>query len=377
MDIFGYIKSRHAGPMTISEQINQRVRSPERYVQMGIALVIGVTGGFLASQFGIPLPWMLGPFVCCAIASIGGLSLEGLPKGREIGQVIVGLVIGMRMTAAALATTLALLPAMFAGTLFVVVMTMGAALMLMPLARVDHRTAFFATAAAGMADMATVAEQRGGDPNVVSLMHAIRVASVVAVVPVLVFAFGEPSTAVMVSSGASQSWGHVVVALLLALGTAIAIRPLPFPNPWLVGPIFLGAALSGSGLLIVAVPEWLVLVAQLLIGISLGCRFKRELMMRLPRVVAAALLVSSYMIIASAGAAWVMSAMSGLPYVTSFLALAPAAVTEMVITAKVMNIDAEIVAAFHVMRIALISSTILVTYMLFERLQKRLSGLFS
>ncbi|APX94838.1 ammonia monooxygenase [Halomonas sp. 1513] len=343
---------------------------------MVLAIVIGTMGGGVASALGVPLPWMLGPFLACAGASIAGLRLMGLPRGREVGQVVVGLAIGMRMTAAALATTLALLPAMFFGTLFIIVMTMLAALLLMPLARVDARTAFFATAAAGMADMATVAQQRGGDPDVVSLMHAIRVASVVAVVPVMVFAFGEPGVLVESATQASRSLVALALALGLALATALLIRPLPFPNPWLVGPIFLGAALSGSGMLIVAVPELLIVLAQWLIGISLGCRFKRALLFRLPRVVAAALAVSAYMIMASAGAAWIMAALSGLPYVTSFLALAPAAVTEMVITAKVMNLDAEVVAAFHVMRIAVIASTILVTFTLFERLARRLRGAF-
>ncbi|MCE8030434.1 AbrB family transcriptional regulator [Halomonas daqingensis] len=338
---------------------------------MGLALLVGSLGGVAAVYWGIPLPWMLGPFLGCAVASVVGVSLAGLPKGREGGQVIVGLAIGMRMTAAAMATTAVLLPAMLAGTLFVVAMTMIAALLLKPLARVDHRTAFFATAAAGMADMATVAQQRGGDPDVVSLTHAIRVASVVAVVPVLVIGFGEPGDLVQAGS-AIESLPLLALALGLAWLTALLMRPLPFPNPWLVGPIFLGAALSGSGLLTVAIPELLIILAQLLIGISLGVRFKRTLLLRLPRVVAAALAVSAYMIVSSAGAAWVMSAASGLPYVTSFLALAPAAVTEMVITAKVMNLDAEIVAAFHVMRIAVIASTILLTFALFERLEKRL-----
>lgn len=339
---------------------------------MVLAIVIGTMGGAVASALGVPLPWMLGPFLACAAASITGLRLMGLPKGREIGQVVVGLAIGMRMTTAALAATLTLLPAMFAGTLFVVVMTMLAALLLMPLARVDARTAFFATAAAGMADMATVAQQRGGDPDVVSLMHAIRVASVVAVVPVMVIAFGEPGVLVESASQASHSLAALGLALGLALATALLIRPLPFPNPWLVGPIFLGAAMSGSGLLTVAIPELLIILAQWLIGISLGCRFKRTLMFRLPRVVLAAMIVSAYMIGASAVAAWIMAALSGLPYVTSFLALAPAAVTEMVITAKVMNLDAEVVAAFHVMRIAVIASTILLTFSLFERIERRL-----
>lgn len=351
-------------------------RSPRPLIDMVLAMAIGTVGGAVASGLGLPLPWMLGPFLACAVASIAGLRLAGLPKGREAGQVVVGLAIGMRMTAAALATAVALLPAMFAGTLFVMVMTMLAALLLMPLARVDARTAFFATAAAGMADMATVAQQRGGDADVVSLMHAIRVASVVAVVPLMVFAFGEPGTLLESVGQASRSPLALTLALGLALATALAIRPLPFPNPWLVGPIFLGAALSGSGLLMVAVPNLLMVLAQWLIGISLGCRFKRALLFRLPRVVAAALVVSAYMIAASAGAAWIMATLSGLPYVTSFLALAPAAVTEMVITAKVMNLDAEVVAAFHVMRIAVIASTILVTFALFERLERRLRGTF-
>ncbi|MGL6253280.1 MAG: AbrB family transcriptional regulator, partial [Billgrantia desiderata] len=187
---------------------------------MGLALLVGSLGGVAAVYWGIPLPWMLGPFLGCAVASVVGVSLAGLPKGREGGQVIVGLAIGMRMTAAAMATTAVLLPAMLAGTLFVVAMTMIAALLLKPLARVDHRTAFFATAAAGMADMATVAQQRGGDPDVVSLTHAIRVASVVAVVPVLVIGFGEPGDLVQAGS-AIESLPLLALALGLAWLTAL------------------------------------------------------------------------------------------------------------------------------------------------------------
>lgn len=338
-----------------------------------ITVMVGLAGGALGNYVGIPLPWMLGSFICCAVLSIVGVHLVGLPGGRETGQLMVGVAIGMRLTAATWATTLSLLPAMFVGTLFVVAMTMGAALLLMALTGIDQRTAFFATAAAGMAEMANVAQQHGGDPDVVSLMHAIRVASVVAIVPLLVVAFGNPGH-VLPPGEAAVSLPLLLLALCMAWLAALALRHSPVPNPWLVGPIFLGAALSGSGLLTVTVPGKLIVVAQLLIGISLGVRFKRDLLLRLPRMVVAGLAVSAYMIISSAGAAWVLAALSGLPYVTSFLAMAPAAVTEMVITAKVMNLDTEIVAAFHVMRIALIASTILLSFALFEWLTSLWQG---
>jgi uncharacterized membrane protein AbrB (regulator of aidB expression) len=74
------------------------------------------------------------------------------------------------------------------------------------------------------------------------------------------------------------------------------------------------------------------------------------------------------MVAAAAAGAVLLAATSGLPYTTSFLALAPAAVTEMVITAQAMDIDAQIVTAFHVMRIAVVSSTILLVFALFRKI---------
>ena len=60
---------------------------------------------------------------------------------------------------------------------------------------------------------------------------------------------------------------------------------------------------------------------------------------------------------------------TGLPYPTSFLSLAPAAVTEMVVTAQVMHLEAEVVTAFHVMRIAVVSSTVLIVFKFYLRLR--------
>lgn len=337
-------------------------------------LAIGFAGGVVADWFSVPLAWMLGPFAFCAVASIGGMSLVGVPRGREFGQVVVGLAIGLRFTPAVLLATLGLLPAMVVTTIFVVAVTIVAAFILMPLAGVSRQTAFFATAAAGMADMATVAAQRGGDPDAVSIVHAIRIAAVVSAVPLLVFAFGEPGQILDGMTDAGDNALVLLLALSLGLLAAYLLSFSPFPNPWLVGPIFMGAALGGAGLLNVAVPAILILAAQFLIGISLGCRFRRALILRLPRVVWGGLAVSAYLIATAALGAWVLSQFTGLPFATSFLAVAPAAVTEMVITAKAMNIDAQTVTAFHVMRIAVITSTIYLTFSLFERLERRFHG---
>jgi membrane AbrB-like protein len=343
--------------------------------RLALTLAVAALGGFVMNSAGVPLAWMLGPLFVTAIAAMSGLDPVPVKWSRELGQVVVGIAIGLRFTAPVLAATAALLPAMVLATLYVIAVTTTAAFMIRPLGRVDRKTAFFATAAAGMADMAIVARERGGDAEAVSVVHAIRVASIVTAVPLLVFALGgEGGAAAASTSPPAGAWWQLAILLALGVVAALAFKPLHFPNPWLVGPIFLAAGFAAADMLVVSIPRLLLIAAQLMIGIALGARFKRELLGRLPRVVAAALAISLFLIVAAALGAEVLSLAIGLPFATAFLALAPAGATEMVLTAAIMHLDTASVTAFHVMRIAVIASTILLTFGLFERISERFDG---
>jgi uncharacterized protein len=337
--------------------------------RIALALAIGVAGGAGASALNVPLPWMLGPLAACGIAAMAGLPLRPSPYSREVGQVVIGLAIGLRFTPAVLAATASLIPAMAVTTVYVIVVTTAAAFALKRLAGLDGKTAFFATAAAGMVEMAVIAGQRGGDPQAVSAVHAIRVSAVVVVVPLLVFAFGAEGQVEEPAEAAAGGLAALAGLLALSVVAAFVTRPLRFPNPWFMGPILVGAAAAAT-VGFVPVPWPLLVLAQLVLGIALGCRFDRVLMRRLPRVVASALVIAALLIAAALAGAAVLSGATSLSFATSFLALAPAGVTEMVLTARLMHLDAAAVTAFHITRIAVVSATILVTYRLFERLSR-------
>lgn len=349
--------------------------TPRTLRSLALALALGVAGALVANALRMPLAWMLGPLLACAAGSMAGLHLESPPYGRELGQAVVGLAIGLRFTPDVLAAAATLLPAMVAATLYLMVITTVAALVLKPLGRVDRNTAFFATAAAGVAEMAIVARERGGDPDAVSVVQAIRVAVVVTIVPILVFTFGTDGG--IGDRGQASSGTSVVVFGVLALGllAAAALRRLPaFPNAWLFGPLIVGALVASLGTVSLSVSWPMLVVAQVLLGVALGCRFDRERLGRLPRVVASGLAVALFLIAASSLGAAVLSAVTGLSYATSFLALAPAGVTEMVITARVMHLDTVSVTAFHVVRIAVIAATIIMSLGLFDRVSRWIDG---
>jgi membrane AbrB-like protein len=357
-----------AQPDRASEK-SQPFRSPRWWGLLAVTYAVALAAGALASWLNMPLPWMLGPFFVLAALSVAGCRFTLLPYGRELGQVAIGVAVGLRFTPAVLLATASLLPAMVGATLYVVAFTMAAAFLFKPLAGVDSVTAFFATAAGGVADMANVAKEHGGAPGSVAVVHAMRVSGVVALIPFLVVLFGEQGDASQRAAADPSNLVLVIAALALGFLTALLLKPTPLPNPWLVGPIFMGIFIGVSGFVSLGIPSELIVVAQIMLGTWLGCQFRRDLLAALPRVTSAAIATSLFMIGCAALGALVLATVTGLPFTTSFLALAPAAVTEMVLTAQVMHLEAEIVTAFHVMRIAVVSSTVLIVFRLYMSLR--------
>jgi len=355
-----------------SVTLNTGVSSPRSLTWWGylaLTYALATLAGAVAAKLEVPLPWMLGPFFSYAVLSVIGRRFVLMPMARELGQVAIGTAVGLHFTSAVLLATFALLPAMALATIYVMVYTMVAAFIFGSLAKVDNTTAFFATAAGGVADMAIVAKLKGGVPGSVAVVHAMRVSMVVAVVPLMVFFFGRQGSQTAATINSSTDFTLVVGVLLLGYLGALMLKPTPLPNPWLVGPVIMGIIIGVSGLISVHIPSFIIVLAQIMLGTWLGCQFKRDVMSALPRVTAAAIGISLFTISCAGIGSFGLSAITDLPVTTSFLALAPAAVTEMVLTAQVMNLDAEIVTAFHVMRIAVVSSTVLLVFKLYLKIR--------
>lgn len=171
-----------------------RGRGPKLFdralARVALALAIGISGAVAASVATMPLPYLLGPLLACAAASILSAPISPIPYGRELGQVAVGLAIGLRFIPTVVIAIITMLPFMLAATILMIVATMIAAFMISKLAALDLKSAFFATAAAGLAEMAVVAHQKGADSDTVAVVHLIRVTSIVTIVPFLVTIFG-------------------------------------------------------------------------------------------------------------------------------------------------------------------------------------------
>ncbi len=331
-----------------------------------------IVGGGAAGLAGVPLGWLLGALAGTALLAVLGYRPKPPPLARETGQSIVGLGIGLKTTAAALASAAALAPYVALALLYTLVLTTVAALWLAWWAGIDRRTAFYATAAAGVAEMALLASRQGGDPGIVSLVQALRVATIVTLVPALFFVAGVDGGLPSADDPPLLGPGLLVLlAPLAGLAGYAASRMKRVPNPWLMGPLAIGMAaglwLGAGGTL----PGILLIAAQLMLGATLGCRFDRGLLARLPRSLAAGILIALALIAASALGALALSSVTALPFANAMLALAPAGIAEMALTAKVLHLDPLVVTAFHLPRIVLILALIHLLAALHDRIADR------
>ena len=115
-------------------------------------------------------------------------------------------------------------------------------------------------------------------------------------------------------------------------------------------------------------PDLLLIAAQVVIGSALGAQFRPEFLTRLFGLLWASclvvLLAAGSMALFGAAIAWLM----GYRVATMVLAMAPAGLAEMVLTGKLLGLDATLIAGFQLMRIIIVLIWCRTALVLFSRI---------
>ena len=324
-----------------------------RALRIGATLAAAAAAGAACAWLRMPLPWMLGPLFLTAALGIAGAPLATSNRLRNVGQWVIGTVIGLYFTPEVVALMPRLAPALLAGVAWALLLGYGFYRWLLwtsPEMRDDRAGAFFAAAIGGASEMALLAERHGGAIDRVAAAHSLRVLMVVALIPFGFQAFG------VMGADPAQPAEQVVRPLGLALlGAASAagmalFHRLGVPNPWVLGALATTAALTATEVSLSALPVWASPAAQVLIGVALGSRFTPDFARAAPRWLGAVAIGTLAMIVASAAFAWVLARLFGLHPATALLGTSPGGIAEMTITAKVLQLGVPVVAAFHVTR---------------------------
>ncbi len=317
------------------------------------ALLVGLLGGALFAVLGLPLAWLLGAMFATTLASLSGRSLEVPAIVRLPVMVILGVLIGASFTADRLAAVSSWIPS--AALLLLYVPTVGfvCLLYLRRTARLAPVTAYFAAAPGGLSEMVLMAERSGADMRTVALVHTVRVLLIVSVAPFLVTLAGGDGG--VVSPAASRiDWGELaLLGVTGGVGAWIATR-LGLPAAAFFGGMAASALVHLVGLAEGSVPGPLLAAAQLVLGASIGSRFRSMH----PITVLRQMLVGCGLTLLMFAVTFLFAALAhlltGLSFVALVLAYVPGGVTEMGLVALALGVDPAFVATHHLVRILIV-----------------------
>jgi membrane AbrB-like protein len=332
---------------------------------------VGLAGGHVAKLLNFPLPYMTGSLLVTAALGLSGVPVRSLWQVRAAGQFVTGAAVGTAFTPQILVTVVTLLPVMILGTAISVGIAAIGALMLLRIADLDPKTAMLAAMPGGVIEMANVAHRVGADTLPTLVLQTMRVGLTVCAAPFVVNWLAEPGARNVVTQVQEMSWLAMGALMAASFLGGLFLNRFALPNSWFLGSLFVMAALGALGLIPGRVPGPILIVAQVVIGVSIGTQYKHEFLTRLLRLFLSSLVTVPFALTMLALLAAVFSVLLGLPVSTLVLALAPAGIAEMALTGKVLGLDAALITAFQIMRIVLVLSVAAPTCRLFERLVSR------
>ncbi|GAB7533340.1 AbrB family transcriptional regulator [Pseudomonas sp. 3A(2025)] len=311
--------------------------------------LIGLLGGYLASLVGWPLPWMVGSLLAIILVRcLTPWQVTQIPGGRKVGQLIIGVGIGLHFNAEIIEQVMTHFGLIFFGALVTGLSSLiGVWLMLRT--GEDRPTAFFSSMPGGSQEMVNLGARNGATLSNVAAAQSLRVLAVVLCVPAIFkYLLGDGA---VVMHATSVDWRWLAGLSLGGAAMAVLWQRLKQPNPWLFGPLLLTSVLSITCDLNLGLPNGASQLGQLLIGSGLGCHFNRAFFRRAPSFLARTLLGTSLMMLTAALAALGLGTLSHLDVRSLTLGMMPGGIAEMSLTAEVLQLSVPLVTAMQVMRL--------------------------
>ncbi len=337
---------------------------------MVVVPVLGLAGASLGHRARVPAGAFMGALVGvgAALGLLGFPEISPPPLAGEALQVMVGVIVGLRITRdSVLSGARTLLPATVLATVFLA-SGVAAAAAAVSLTGMDPVTALFAAAPGGLTEMTSVGASLGADGPAVAAVHLVRLLLVILVANLLLArartrSAPETDARYEASAGSSRFGGlpklGAVAGAGLVIGT-LGLAATPLPAAGVIG------ALIGAGIVRLwmqgPVPErGFSLLVQTLSGGIIGLGFSARFFETLAQLAGATVVVNLVQMLVWLVAGYVLVRIFGFDPRTASFASAPGGMGTLLSITGETDADLVKVAFIHLLRL---SATILVVPLL-------------
>lgn len=329
------------------------------HVRRLMMFVLAVLIGFLFQYMAIPIPFLLGGIVSSMFWKVIGAQVYWPRQWRELGLCVAGYGIGRNFTA----ETMHELSMQSLGVLEATGAAVGASVIIAwwtsRHSYANLQSCVMGCMPGGLTQMMLMSEtDKRVDFSVVMVMQTLRLMSAIIIVPFLVV-HGLGAEIKDAALPAAQTGGYTWLWMvpIAAIG-AVVLQKLHIPTPRLLGPTLAASACSYFFGTFQPVPDPLMTVAQISIGLYMGMLLDpariKETARLMPFIITGILII----IAVSVAMAYYLSGIYGFSLITAFLAMAPGGIAEMCLAGMSMGENVSIILTYQLVRMLILNITV-------------------
>jgi membrane AbrB-like protein len=304
----------------------------------------------------LPAALLLGSMAAAILVAVldGKLAVPHWPY--VLAQGLIGCLVARSIGPAILVTMVHQWPLFLAGVASVLLISTSLGALLARWKVLPGTTAVWGSTPGAATVMVLMSEAFGGDPRLVAYMQFLRVMLVALVASIVARLCVAPGGL----ERAAVDWFPAVAAgslwetLALAVFGAIAGEKSKIPAGALLVPLFAGIVLSGTHVITITLPPWLMAGCYALVGWSIGLRFSREIVIYAARVFPKIAVSTLTMIALCGGLAVLLHIIVGTDPLTAYLATSPGGADSVAIIAASSHVDMPFVMAMQMARFILV-----------------------
>ncbi|WP_392535022.1 AbrB family transcriptional regulator [Nostoc sp. C117] len=364
----------------------------KQLIVLALEILLALPLGLFLAKFHIGgIAWIFAGIASGTVVLQGcRVFYENSPKpnrtARKVGMALVGLTVGASNNHTNLASVASGIPIFIFLTLFLLMSGTCIGYIYSRVSKINLLTAMLATVPGGVGIMAAIAADYNRNVTLVALVQAIRVTSVVFLIPFIartsVGNYWNLQTINVKGALLSFEPSQLGLLLLVLLITGLVVYPaILFKIP--AGDFF-GALLIGIGFnpllnslpfvsdISFTPPPIINLFGQMLLGITIG-EYWGDKPNFTKRTIGYALMSVAMTLGTGAIAAILAMQLTSWDWLTCLLVTAPGGSAEMILVSLALNHNVEIVTTGHLVRLIAINSSLPLWVFLFRRLDEKLS----
>jgi membrane AbrB-like protein len=310
--------------------------------------------GWLAQWARIPAPWLVGSMLVAIVMAVLGSGLQ-LPRiALTVPQGVIGLTIGQVFTVPILTEIAHQWLPLLAVVAATIVAAGIAGWLLARFSALSPETAAWGSAPGASVTMIALSAENGGDPRVVAFMQYVRVTLVVMSAALVThFLNMTPATnanGAFAGTSPFAPWPFAIT-VVLAIGSSFAGRYSGIPGAQFLLPFVLGAIVHVTGIVPIDITWWLLALAYITTGWTIGLQYTRDLLRFVARMIPTLILSTAVLLALCAVSGALLVALVKTDPLTAYLATTPGGLDSVSIIALGSGSNAAFVLAIQMLRL--------------------------